>query len=293
MCRARAPRRTACPSLVSRVVQQHQVHRLSLARLRDMDQVQRLSTAPGRPRGRTNAGTDCAIRKPHDPIISRRWILYWSLLRGGHTAVRNSAFTEVRRAGLVRRAARPVCSSPPQDPWSDPASRRFRSQGGIPVAPKGLAARPLPDKPVVFDTAEGQNIRVVVVTKALEYPWSLAFLPDGSMLVTERAGRLRIIRNGVLDPQAGRRRAGVVLGRRIRSARRGSRLHGHRAPSAVRREPVRLSHLHEAARREAPDRRDRARTLGRQRAHRRARHLRRRTTPARRASRSAATARSS
>ena len=73
--------------------------------------------------------------------------------------------------------------------------------GGIPVAPKGLAARPLPDKPMEFDTAEGQKIRVVVVTKALEYPWSLVFLPDGSMLVTERAGRLRIIRNGVLDPQ--------------------------------------------------------------------------------------------
>jgi glucose/arabinose dehydrogenase len=73
--------------------------------------------------------------------------------------------------------------------------------GGIPVAPKGLAPRPLPDKPVEFDTAEGEKIRVVVMTKALEYPWSLAFLPDGSMLITERAGRLRIIRNGVLDPQ--------------------------------------------------------------------------------------------
>ena len=72
--------------------------------------------------------------------------------------------------------------------------------GGIPVAPRGLAARPLPDQPVESDTAEGEKIRIVVVTKALEYPWSLAFLPDGSMLVTERAGRLRIIRNGVLDP---------------------------------------------------------------------------------------------
>jgi glucose/arabinose dehydrogenase len=73
-------------------------------------------------------------------------------------------------------------------------------ENNIPVAPRGLDARPLPDKPVEFDTAEGQKIRVVVVTKALEYPWSLAFLPDGSMLVAERAGRLRIIRNGVLDP---------------------------------------------------------------------------------------------
>src|SRR5713101_3981674 len=71
---------------------------------------------------------------------------------------------------------------------------------GIPVAPTGLAARPLPDKPVEFDTAEGQKIRVVPI-KGLEYPWSLAFLPDGSMLVTERVGHLRIIRNGVLDPK--------------------------------------------------------------------------------------------
>jgi aldose sugar dehydrogenase len=73
--------------------------------------------------------------------------------------------------------------------------------GGIPVAPKGLAKRSLPARPVEYDTAEGQKIRVVVVTKALEYPWALAFLPDGGMLITERAGRLRIVRNGVLDPQ--------------------------------------------------------------------------------------------
>ena len=80
------------------------------------------------------------------------------------------------------------------------AQQKVPFSGTIPLAPLGLAARPLPDKPVEYDTAEGQNIRVVVVTKALEYPWSLAFLPDGAMLVTERAGRLRIIRNGVLDP---------------------------------------------------------------------------------------------
>jgi aldose sugar dehydrogenase len=72
---------------------------------------------------------------------------------------------------------------------------------GIPVAPKGLAGRKLPDLPREYDTAEGQRIRVVAVTRALEYPFCLAFLPDGSMLVTERFGRLRIIRNGVLDPQ--------------------------------------------------------------------------------------------
>jgi aldose sugar dehydrogenase len=72
---------------------------------------------------------------------------------------------------------------------------------GIPVAPRGLAARPLPKLPMEFDTAEGMRIRVVALTTALANPWSLAFLPDGSLLVTEREGRLRIIRKGVLDPQ--------------------------------------------------------------------------------------------
>jgi glucose/arabinose dehydrogenase len=44
------------------------------------------------------------------------------------------------------------------------------------------------------------RIRVVPVVRGLVNPWSLAFLPDGSLLITEREGRLRIVRNGVLDP---------------------------------------------------------------------------------------------
>ncbi len=64
----------------------------------------------------------------------------------------------------------------------------------------GLPVPPLGTGPYVFDTAEKQKIRVSVVTRGLSHPWSLVFLPDGSMLVTERPGRLRIVRNGVLDP---------------------------------------------------------------------------------------------
>jgi glucose/arabinose dehydrogenase len=44
-------------------------------------------------------------------------------------------------------------------------------------------------------------MRAVVVAKGLSHPWSLAFLPDGDLLVTEREGRLRIIRKGVLSPE--------------------------------------------------------------------------------------------
>lgn len=49
------------------------------------------------------------------------------------------------------------------------------------------------------------NYRVVTVAEGLRNPWSIAFLPDGDMLVTERPGRLRVVRNGRLlpDPVAG------------------------------------------------------------------------------------------
>jgi glucose/arabinose dehydrogenase len=40
---------------------------------------------------------------------------------------------------------------------------------------------------------EEESFRIVTVTERLEHPWGLAFLPDGRMLVTERAGRLRIV----------------------------------------------------------------------------------------------------
>ena len=84
---------------------------------------------------------------------------------------------------------------------SGAAQQTVPFRGTTPVAPNGIAAVPLPDKPLLLDTAEGQKIRVTVVARGIPHPWSLAFLPDGGMLVTERGGRLRIIRNGVLDPQ--------------------------------------------------------------------------------------------
>lgn len=46
--------------------------------------------------------------------------------------------------------------------------------------------------------SEKQDFKTEVVTSGLDIPWSFAFLPNGSILISERPGRLRIIENGKL-----------------------------------------------------------------------------------------------
>ena len=58
--------------------------------------------------------------------------------------------------------------------------------------------------PVAAQTIQSEKhaFRVVTLVRGLQNPWSIAFLPDGRMLVTERPGRLRIIgRDFKLDPK--------------------------------------------------------------------------------------------
>ncbi len=80
--------------------------------------------------------------------------------------------------------------------WAQqPAAQR------APTAPPPInwPSPPLEDGPIVLDTGVQHQIRLFV-TKGLNQPFSMAFLPDGAILVTERGGNLRLVRNGKLDP---------------------------------------------------------------------------------------------
>lgn len=74
------------------------------------------------------------------------------------------------------------------------------SSGLLYVLSAGCTAQTGP-APVSSDVPEAQGWHTEVVIEGLSHPWSIAWLPDGSALITERAGRLRLIRNGQLDPE--------------------------------------------------------------------------------------------
>ena len=71
----------------------------------------------------------------------------------------------------------------------------------LPTAPaRAQQAPPTTNGPQVLDV-QGGKIRVVTVATGLFHPWSLAFADARTILVTERNGRLRMIRDGVLAPE--------------------------------------------------------------------------------------------
>lgn len=68
------------------------------------------------------------------------------------------------------------------------------------VLPLRLVAQTVETLPIV--SSEKHKFRVISLVKGLEHPWSMAFLPDGQMLITEREGRLRRVgKNFQMDPQ--------------------------------------------------------------------------------------------
>ena len=74
-------------------------------------------------------------------------------------------------------------------------------RGNTPVAPQGLKIPPLPEAPARYETGEGQTIRVSVYARGFSNPWSMAWVSDDTMLVAERGGAIKVVRNGVVDPQ--------------------------------------------------------------------------------------------
>jgi aldose sugar dehydrogenase len=81
------------------------------------------------------------------------------------------------------------------------AQQEVPFRGTTPVAPQGIKIPPLPDAPVRFETGEGQTIKVSVYARGFQNPWSMAFVSDDTMLVAERGGAIKVVRNGVVDPQ--------------------------------------------------------------------------------------------
>jgi glucose/arabinose dehydrogenase len=113
---------------------------------------------------------------------------------------------QVGRLGAAAVVALAVFTAYAQPKWPlDPNEVRAATPGIPPGV--GWPSPPLGEGPFLVESMrpEHRNLRVVVVARGLQQPWSIAFLPGGDLLVTERPGRLRLIKNGVLvpDPVAG------------------------------------------------------------------------------------------
>lgn len=67
-------------------------------------------------------------------------------------------------------------------------------------SPSARAATPERGPGVVFTSTSGQRFTVETIATGLQQPWGIAPTPDGRILVTERPGRLRVVRAGLLDP---------------------------------------------------------------------------------------------
>ena len=74
-------------------------------------------------------------------------------------------------------------------------------RGQAPGSFQRVPPLPFPDA-AKEEELSGTKYRIVPVVGGLVNPWSLTFLPNGDMLVTEKPGRLRVVRNGKLEPQS-------------------------------------------------------------------------------------------
>jgi glucose/arabinose dehydrogenase len=143
--------------------------------------------------------------------MNRTFVASWTLLFGMYAAI-GTAQQPPPSAPACQSATR-TAPAGAGGANATPIAQAARAPGQLPAGetrippPLEWPTAPLGEGPFLIESAEPahRNLRVVVLARGLQQPWSIAFLPDGAMLVTERCGQLRIIRDGVLDlePVAG------------------------------------------------------------------------------------------
>lgn len=103
-----------------------------------------------------------------------------------------------RDAGPAPTTRLDAATRPPTDAEPEPVPRE--DAGGEPEPGEEVAHQR--EECEVISGSEGPmgalSLRVEEVVRGLEVPWDLAFLPNGDMLITERPGRLRMVRAGQL-----------------------------------------------------------------------------------------------
>src|SRR5262245_13714428 len=121
-----------------------------------------------------------------------QYMFSWISRRARHVTRERPLRYSVATVLLISGIAFGASQHPDSKLEPDGAPDRQTDGPGVPP-PIVWAAPSLGTGPFPLESAEERNLRVVVVTRGFEQPWSMAFLPGGDMLVTERPGRLRLV----------------------------------------------------------------------------------------------------
>ena len=100
---------------------------------------------------------------------------------------------------ILAQQPAPPAGQPGAAGAQQPPAGRGQGRGPAPGSFQRIPTLPFPSTAQELEMS-GTKYRVAPVVSGLANPWSLTFLPNGDMLVTEKAGRLRIVRKGTLDP---------------------------------------------------------------------------------------------